>query len=66
MNLHHPDFDPDPRGGCTRERRPVATWALAVIIVAVLACAALASSLTPDTRTFAQRHLFVPTGARAL
>ena len=67
MNLHFPDLDPHPAySGCRQPRRPVPAWALAILIVAILGGALVASSLEPDTRTFAQRHVFVPTGARAL
>jgi len=67
MNLHFPDLDPRPGDhGCAAPRRPVAAWMLAAIIVGFLGLALVASSLVPDTRTFAQRHLSVPTGARAL
>jgi hypothetical protein len=67
MNLHFPDLDPRPQAnGCADCRRPVAAWMLILIIASVLAAALVASSLEPDTRTFAERHLTVPTGARAL
>ncbi len=67
MNLQFPDFDHRPRtGGCADCRRPVAAWMLVAIIASVLGFAVLASSLEKDTRTFAERHLSVPLGARAL
>jgi hypothetical protein len=66
MNLHYPDLDPRPDGCCALPRRPVAVWMLLALIGAILGVALVAASLTPDTRTFAQRHHFVPTGARAL
>jgi hypothetical protein len=68
MNLHFPDFDPRnaDREGCARMRGPVPAWMLVALIAAVLGGALIAASLTTDTRTYAERHLFVPTGARAL
>jgi hypothetical protein len=66
MNLHFPDLDPRPDDTCPSARRPLAVWILLAIIVAVLGAAAIAASVTPDTRTFVQRHGFVPTGVRAL
>jgi hypothetical protein len=68
MNLHFPDLDPRAHGrdSCATHRRPVPAWMLAALIAMVLGCAVLAASVTHDTRTYAQRHLFVPTGARAL
>lgn len=66
MNLHFPDFDPGTREACPPARRPVPAWVLVALIAAVLGGALVAASVTADTRTFAQRHLFVPTGARAL
>ena len=66
MNLHFPDLDPRPdANGCAAPRRPVAALLVAVIAV-VLGLALVAASLEPDTRTFAERHLSIPTGARAL
>ncbi|HZZ94458.1 MAG TPA: hypothetical protein VFE23_17985 [Usitatibacter sp.] len=66
MHLHFPDLDPRPDDAAGSARRPVAAWMLLAIIAAVLGAATVAASLTPDTRTFAQRHGFVPTGVRAL
>ena len=66
MNLHFPDLDPCPRGACARARHPVMLWMLVAIVGVFLGLALVASAFTPDTRTFAERHEFVPTGARAL
>ena len=66
MNLHFPDLDPRPDARCGRARRPVAAWMLLALVGAVLGLALVAAGITPDTRNFAQRHEFVPTGARAL
>ena len=66
MNLHFPDLDPNPHGACGRARHPVMTWMLVAIVGVVLGLALVAAALTPDTRSFAERHAFVPTGARAL
>ena len=67
MNLQFPDFDHRPRtDGCAECRRPVPAWMLVALIAAVLGFALLASSLEKDTRTFAERHISVPVGARAL
>lgn len=66
MNLHFPDLDPRPHDGGTHARRPVALWMLVALVAAVLGIALAAAALTRDTRTFAERHSFVPTGARAL
>jgi hypothetical protein len=67
MNLHFPDLDPHPdTPGCAAPRRPAVAWMLFLIIAGVLGLALAASSFVPDTRTFAERHLTVPTGARAL
>jgi hypothetical protein len=67
MNLHFPDFDPGRGDGCcSHTRRPGTAAALVAIIAAVLGVAVAAASLAHDTRTYAERHLFVPTGARAL
>ena len=67
MNLHFPDLDPRPDAqGCAAPRRPLAAWMLVLIIAAVLGLALVAASIEPDTRTFAERHLSVPVGARAL
>jgi hypothetical protein len=65
MQLHFPDLDPRPDGSL-HPRRPVPLWMLLAFIGAVLGFALVASAVTPDTRTFAQRHMSVPTGARAL
>lgn len=66
MNLHFPDLDPRPHGYGTSGRRPVAVWMLLALVGAVLGLALVAAAVTPDTRTFAERHQSVPTGARAL
>lgn len=66
MNLHFPDLDPRPEGYCTNPRRPVALWMLLALIGAVLGLALVAAAVTPDTRTFAERHQSVLTAARAL
>jgi len=67
MNLHFPDLDPRPDSACcAAPRRPAAAWTLVAIIAGVLALALVAASVVPDTRTLAERHLSVPTGARAL
>lgn len=66
MNLHFPDLDPRPEGYGASARRPVAVWMLLSLIGAVLGLALAAAAMTPDTRTYAERHSSVPTGARAL
>lgn len=66
MNLHFPDLDPRPGGCGASARRPVVIWMLMALVGAILGLALVAVALTPDTRTFAERHRSVPTGARAL
>jgi len=66
MNLHFPDLDPRPEGGRTSARHPVAVWMLLALVGAILGLALVAAAVTPDTRTFAERHQWVRTGARAL
>lgn len=66
MNLHFPDFDPRNDGCCWKARRPALAWMLVALVAAFLGLALVAAAVTPDTRNFNERHLFVPTGARAL
>ena len=65
MNLQFPDLDPRPEG-YPGARRPLVAWMLLALVGAVLGLALVAAGVTPDTRTFAERHQSVLTGARAL
>ena len=60
MNLHGDVVDFPYSRDCAdcvpRPRNPVAAWLLVALIGVVLGGAALAASLTVDTRDFATRH----------
>ena len=66
MNLHFPDLDPRPEGYRAGARHPVVLWMLLALVGAALGLALVAAAVTPDPRTFAERHPASPAGPRAL
>ena len=49
-------YSPDDATLCVRTRKPVSVWLMLALIGLILGGAAIAASLTTDTRDFAARH----------